>query len=177
MLNRLLIEHNHILKTLNLLEKQFLEICRGREPDYSIMRSIIVYIQEYPEQAHHPLEDVIFSILLERTEENKLILKLITDHTELEVITRNLRKSLELFTNSIVSKEVLIQQLSKFLKRQRQHLYLEEMKVYPLVQHLLTDKDWKHVKSIAQLIDDPVFGERTQYDDERLFREIEGDKY
>ena len=66
MLNRLLLEHDHILRKLNLLERQYLDMCRGKIPDFSLMRSIVVYIQEYPEKIHHPLEDMIFSILLER---------------------------------------------------------------------------------------------------------------
>lgn len=102
MLSSLLIEHDHIRKTLNLLEMQFLDLCRDRTPDYSIMLSIVVYIQEYPEQVHHPLEEAIFSILLKRvSDEGKLIRELVTDHTELEVVTRGLRRSVELFSNGI----------------------------------------------------------------------------
>lgn len=174
MLARLLIDHDHILKTLNLLEKQFLDLCRGGTPDYSLLRSIIVYIQEYPEQAHHPLEDMIFSILLQRVDDIKLIQDLITDHTELEVVTRKLRESLESLKRGAVSKEDLKTQLSTFLVRQRRHLYIEEIKVYPLIQSVLTKNDWKHVQSIVPLQDDPVFGVRTRSDYEQLSREIEG---
>jgi hemerythrin-like domain-containing protein len=139
------------------------------------MLSIVVYIQEYPEQAHHPLEDAIFSILLQRvSDEAKLIRELVTDHTEMEVITRNLRRSLELLKNGIGSKEKLKHQLSEFLFRQRRHLYIEEIKVYPLVKHVLTEQDWKDIQSMVPLMDDPVFGERTRSDYERLYREIEG---
>ncbi len=173
MLARLLIEHDNILKTLSLLEKQFLDLCRGGTPDYSLMRSIIVYIQEYPEQVHRPLEDMIFSILLERVDEIKLIQELITEHTELEIETRKLRESLELLKSGIVSKEELKKQLSSFLVRQRQHIYIEEVKVHPLIQSVLTKKDWNHVQSIVPLLDDPCFGERTQNDYELLYREIE----
>lgn len=170
---RLLIEHDHILKTLSLLEKQFLDLCRGGTPDYSLMRSIIVYIHEYPEQVHHPLEDMIYSILLERVDEIKLIQKLITEHTELEIETRKLKESLELLESGIVSKEELKEQLSSFLVKQRQHIYTEEVKVHPLIQSVLTKKDWNHVQSIVPLLDDPVFGERTQNDYELLYHEIE----
>lgn len=173
MLNKLLIEHDHILKTLNLLEKQFLYMCRGGSPDYSLMRSIIVYIQEYPEQAHHPLEDMIFSILLERVDDNQLIQKLITDHTELEGVTRKLRLSLELLKSGEISEDELKKKLSKFLVRQRQHLYIEELKIYPLVKSILTSDDWDRLQSTIPSLDDPVFGARTRNDYELLYREIE----
>jgi hemerythrin-like domain-containing protein len=171
-LNRLLVEHDHILRTLNLLEMQFLDLCRGKTPDYSMMRSIIVYVQEYPEQVHHPLEDMIFSILLERVDDVKFVQELITEHTQLEVIARKLRKSLELLNISISSKEELKQQLSKFLIGQRQHIYIEEVEVYPLVQSVLTEKDWKRLHSMVPILDDPAFGRRTRNDYDHLYREI-----
>jgi hemerythrin-like domain-containing protein len=174
MLNKLLIEHDHIRKTLNLLEMLFLDLCRGRTPDLSMMRSIVVYIQEYPEQSHHPLEDVIYSILLEREEKVRLLHDLVTDHTELELVTRKLRESVELYIKGTFSKEMLKHQLSTFLIRQRQHLYTEEIEIYPLAQRLLTKADWKKIQSSVLRKDDPVFGERTQSDYELLYREIEG---
>jgi hemerythrin-like domain-containing protein len=173
----LLIEHDHIQKTLNLLEIQFLDLCRDRAPDYAIMLSIVVYIQEYPEQAHHPVEDAIYSILLNRvSDEAGLIQEIVTDHTELEVISRNLRSSIELFKNGKGSMQELEQQLSEFLTRQRRHLYVEEMKVYPLMKRVLTARDWKDVQAMAPRMSDPVFGERTQNDYELLYRAI-GDRF
>ena len=151
MLARLLVEHDHILKTLNLLEMQFLDLCRGGTPDFSLMRSILEYIQEYPEQIHHPLEDRIYSILLERVDEVELIQELAAEHTELEKETRKLKNSLELLKSSVVSKEEIKKQLSTFLVRQRQHIYIEEEKVYPLIQSVLTQKDWKYVQSSVEL--------------------------
>jgi len=147
MLEKLLIEHEQILKTLNLLEMQFLEICRGSTPDYSLMRSIIEYMQDYPEQIHHPLEDSIFSILLERVDDVELIKELIAEHTELEFETRKLKQSLELLKSDVDSKEDIKQQLSAILIRQRKHIYVEEEVVYPLIRNNLTAKDWEHVQS------------------------------
>jgi len=174
MLNKLLIEHDHIRKTLNLLEMLFLDLCRGRTPDLSMMRSIVVYIQEYPEQSHHPLEDMIYSILLEREEKVSLLHDLVTDHTELELLTRKLRESLESYIKGTFSKEMLKHQLSTFLINQRQHLYSEEIEIYPLAQRILTKADWEKIQSSVLRKDDPVFGERTQNDYELLYREIEG---
>ena len=151
MLARLQVEHDQILKTLDMLEMQFLDICRGGTPDYSLMRSIIEYIQDYPEQVHHPLEDHVFSILLERVDEPELIKELITEHTELEMETRKLKNTLELLKSGVVSKEEIKNQLSTFLIRQRQHIYIEEEKVHPLIKSVLTEKDWEHVQSSVPL--------------------------
>jgi len=151
MLSRLLVEHDHILKTLSLLEMQFMDLCRGGTPDYSLMQSILEYVQEYPEQVHHPLEDKIFSILLERVDETELIQKLITEHAELEAETRKIRESVKLLESGKVSREEIINQLSTFLIRQRQHMYIEEEKVHPLIERVFTKEDWDHVQSAVPL--------------------------
>lgn len=174
MLTRLQTEHDHILKTLNLLEMQYMDLCRSKAPSYPIMRSIIVYIQEYPEQAHHPLEDALFSLLFKRVDNSKLIQDLISDHTELEVITRKLRQSLEVLQEGVLPMQAFTKDLSMFLTRQRRHVYIEEMEVYPLITQYITDEDWEKIQSTVALIDDPVFGERTRSDYELLYHEIEG---
>jgi len=174
MFNKLLIEHDHMRRTLNLLEMQFLDLCRNRTPDLTMMRSIVVYIQEYPEQAHRPLEDMIYSILLERKEKVMLIHDLLTEHTNLEVDARMLRESLDSYIEGTFSKEMLKYQMSTFLIRQRQHLYTEEIEIFPSAQRILTKADWKKIESAVTFVDDPVFGKRTQNDYELLYREIEG---
>jgi len=151
MLARLLVEHDHILKTLNLLEMQFMDLCRGGNPDYSLMRSILVYIQEYPEQVHHPLEDKIFSILLERVDEVEIIQELIAEHAELENETRKLGESARLLESGAGSKEEIKKQLSSFLIKQRRHMYIEEETVHPLIESALTEEDWSYVQTAVPL--------------------------
>ncbi len=174
MLNRLKVEHGQLLRKLNLLELQYLDMCRDKTPDYSLMRSIIVYIQEYPEQIHHPLEDMIYSILLGRVDDVEFVQKPISEHTQLEVFTRELRESLESLQGCTASNEKLKQQLSGFLVGQRQHIYTEESEVFPLVQSALTKEDWKRLQYMVPILDEPICGRRTWYDYERLSREIEG---
>ena len=174
MLNRLKVEHGQLLRKLNLLELQYLDMCRDKTPDYSLMRSIIVYIQEYPEKIHHPLEDMMYSILLERVDDVEFVQELISEHTQLEVVTRELRESLESLPRCTASNEQLKQQLSKFLVGQRQHIYTEESEVFPLAQSALTKEDWKRIQYMVPILDEPICGRRTWYDYERLSREIEG---
>jgi len=174
MLDRLKVEHGQILRKLNLLERQYLDMCRSKIPDYSLMQSIIVYIQEYPEQIHHPLEDMIYSIYLERVDDDEFVRKLIPEHTQLEVVTRELRESLESLPKCTASNEKFKQQLSEFLVGQRQHIYTEETEVFPLVQGALTIEDWERLQYMTPILDEPISGRWTWYDYERLSREIEG---
>ena len=173
-LDRLKVEHQQLLRKLNLLESQYLEMCRGDSPDFSLMHSIIVYIQEYPEQIHHPLEDMIYSILLERVDDAGFVEKLISEHTKMEVVTREIRESLESLPGCAASAEKLKQQLSEFLVGQRQHIYTEESEVLPLVQRALTQEDWDRLQYMMPILDEPIGGKRTWNDYMRLSREIDG---
>ena len=175
MILKLMEEHDHLRKTLNLLESQFLGLCRGEKPDYAILRVILVYVQEYLEQAHHPLEDIIFSVILKKGgEEAELARKLITDHTELEVITRKLRDSIEVLkSGASYDEEEFKQDIYAFLTRQQKHLYDEEMIMYPLVEKRLTKKEWKRIEAMAPKKEAPVFGEGKQGEYGLLYREIE----
>ena len=172
-LERLKVEHGQLLRKLDLLELQYLDMCRGITPDYHLMRSIIVYIQEYPEQIHHPLEDMIYATVLERLEDAELVRELISEHTQLEVGTRELRESLESLQRCAGSPNKLKQQLSEILVRQREHIYTEEVELFPLAQSVLTKKDWKQLQNMAPILDTPLRGRWTWYDYERLSREIE----
>lgn len=173
-ISKLLEEHDHIRKMLNLLEKLYLDLCRGKTQDYPLMLSSIVYTQEYLEQTHHPLEDEIFSILLERGgEETALVRELIKDHTELELVTQSALESLEsVMTGAHTGESGLKQDLATFLVHQREHLYKEENRVFPLINDVLTERDWKNLETAGPDIVDPVFGERTRSEYERLYREI-----
>jgi hemerythrin-like domain-containing protein len=171
---RLKVEHEQLLRKLNLLESQYFEMCRDKTPDYSLMHSIIVYIQEYPEQIHHPLEDMIYSILLKRVDDAEFVEKLISEHTKMEAVTREIRESLESLPGCAASGEKLMQQLSEFLVGQRQHIYTEESVVFPLVQRSLTAEDWKRLEYMTPILDEPIGGKRTWNDYMRLSREIDG---
>ena len=148
-------------------------MCRNKTTDYPLMRSIIVYIEEYPEQIHHPLEDMIYSILLERIDDVEYVQELISEHTQMEVTTRKLRESLESLPRSTAQNEELKQTLSEFLVSQRQHIHTEESVVFPLAQSALTKEDWKRVQYMTPILDEPICGRRTWYDYETLSREIE----
>jgi hemerythrin-like domain-containing protein len=173
-LNRLSLEHRLLLEKLDLLESQYLDMCRSKTPDYSLMRSIVVYIQEYPEQVHHPLEDMIYASFLERADDAAFVHKLISEHTQMEVVTLEIRELLEAMPGCAASGRKLKQRLSDYLVWQRRHIYSEESEVFPLMEKSLTEKDWERLQYMLPILDDPVRGGRTWYDYERLSREIEG---
>ena len=175
MISRLYFEHNHIRKTINLLEIQLIELCRYNKINYDMLYSLIVYLQEYPEASHHPIEDDLYSALLKLgLRENDIVRSVIKDHTELEKVTRYIRLMVEKHRHSKkTDQQELVAALSEFITRQRQHLYAEEMYLYPLVIKYVTDSEYVTIESHYSGKGNKIFGARTNEDYEALERKLE----
>ena len=80
----LLDDHTHMKMALDVLDNQHTVLIHGDRPNVDLMLNIIVYLQEYSEQVHHPAEDAIFSLLLTRDASTGEALRdLISDHTRM----------------------------------------------------------------------------------------------
>jgi len=174
-IQQLLEDHVHIQKTLNLLEKHYFEIVNGGNPDYGLMLTVIVYLQEYMEQVHHPMEDAFFSVLVKKkADTRKQIKELITDHTRMEIMTRRLREPLEKLKNGEHSSENELEEtIPILLERLRHHIQVEEESVFPLASQVMTMRDWESIKSMIPAIEDPVFGKPSGNDYRLLYQAID----
>jgi len=174
-IQKLLEDHLHIQKALNLLEKNFLLMDKGGDLDLGLMLSVIVYLQEYMEQVHHPMEDAIFSVLVKMsTGAREQIKELITDHTKMEIITRRLRESLEkLKCGEHTDKNELKKIIPILLERLRHHIQVEEETVFPLANQVMTRQDWESIKPMIPTIEDPVFGKPVTNDYRLLYQAID----
>ena len=56
-------EHRNIEKLLFVLERELGVFARGDRPDYEVVHAVIAYFQVYPDEYHHPLEDLVFDKL------------------------------------------------------------------------------------------------------------------
>ncbi len=175
MIKQLLEDHLHIQKTLNLLEKQYFEMVNGGNPDYGLMLTVIVYLQEYMEQVHHPVEDAFFSVLVKKKANTRdQIKELITDHTRMETMTRHLRKSLEkLKSGEYSGKNEVEETIPILLERLRRHIQVEEESVFPLASQVMTRQDWESIKPMIPAIEDPVFGKPSGNDYRLLYQAID----
>ena len=174
MIQTLLDDHAHMLLALDVLEKQYTRIAEGNSPDIELMLNVMVYLQEYSEQFHHPMEDAIFSVLLKRdASAGKQLRELIRDHTSLEIITRQLRETLEKQKDGKRANiDVLDEIIPTLLARLRQHLEYEEDTIFPMVDRVMTRLDWENIRSMTPGIDDPVFGKQLNNEYKPLYEAL-----
>ena len=65
-LNDLSTDHARIAKVLDELERQLDILADAGKPDYEVVRGAVEYLLVYPDQFHHPKEDLIYRRLRAR---------------------------------------------------------------------------------------------------------------
>ncbi|WP_248323807.1 MULTISPECIES: hemerythrin domain-containing protein [unclassified Caballeronia] len=132
-------------------------------PDPIVLRAMLYYIREYPEQIHHPLEDrYLFAALRKRTDDLDDVLdELECEHIEGAVRLRNLEHALtryELKGDAVrLNLQTLMEEYVAFASNHRR---VEESLILPAAERLLTDSDWARIDAAFEERFDP-FGDAT----------------
>jgi hemerythrin-like domain-containing protein len=86
-------EHVNFARLLDLLEKQVAAFHVGEQPNYDLMLDVVYYLRHYPDQVHHPQEDVAFARVLERDPTMKSqIDRLMQEHHVIAAVGETLRE-------------------------------------------------------------------------------------
>ena len=135
----------------------------GPAPDPIVLRAMLYYIREYPEQFHHPMEDrFLFAALRSRTDDFDDVLdELQCEHIEGDVRLRNLEHALTRFELKgeavLLGLRTLMEQYVDFCANHRR---VEETVIIPAAERFLTEADWACLDAAVERRLDP-FGEAT----------------
>jgi hemerythrin-like domain-containing protein len=167
-------DHINISRVLDVLEQQLARLESGERPDYYLMTKSAEYIQEYPDIFHHPREDAMFAVYLEDHKEGReQIEALQKEHEELRALTVSLRETVEcLFHGGVVGRDEVLDQITHFIDRQREHIGKEESEVFPMIKAALTAEQWGRIDAMVPVVADPVFGPNLKSQYESLYRRI-----
>jgi hemerythrin-like domain-containing protein len=155
----LLEEHRNIDKLLLVLEHELEVFDRSEEPDYEILQAVIQYFQDYPENCHHPKEDMVFEKLKVR---DPAAANRIGDvEAEHQVETMRLRRLVEAVEEILAGREFLRQTfhdvVHDFIEHQRQHMDKEERLLFPAAVKGLRPDDWAEIDARLNDRKDPLF--------------------
>jgi hemerythrin-like domain-containing protein len=155
----LLEEHRNIDKLLLVLEHELEVFDRSEEPDYEILQAVIQYFQDYPENFHHPKEDMVFEKLKVR---DPAAANRIGDvEAEHQVETMRLRRLVEAVEEILAGREFLRQTfhdvVHDFIEHQRQHMDKEERLLFPAAVKGLRPDDWAEIDARLNDRKDPLF--------------------
>jgi hemerythrin-like domain-containing protein len=142
----------------------------GARPDFRAFRAIVRYVDEYPEQYHHPKEErYLLEPLKKRAREGaEMARKIEAEHREGARLVRELERALVIFEDrwpegwGDFSRAV-----EAFCAFEFAHMAAEERELLPLAQRCLTEEDWSEADAGFAAHADPIVDLR-----ERGFRAL-----
>jgi hemerythrin-like domain-containing protein len=155
----LLEEHQNIEKLLLVLDHELEIFDRSGRPDYEILQTIIQYFQDYPENCHHPKEELIFEKL--KLRDPAAARRFGDVEAEHAVETRRLRSFARAVRYILADQEFLRETfhlaVHDFIEHQREHLKKEERLLFPAALKALQSEDWAAIDARLDDRKDPLF--------------------
>jgi hemerythrin-like domain-containing protein len=123
-----------MLRSMHLLVAQAQR--EGRDPDFSVLRAMLFYVDEFPERLHHPKEStLLFPALRQRCPELRGTLdRLDADHGNGETAIRALAHALLAWeVLGLPRRQPFIDALDRYIDGYLSHMAAEEQEVLPAV--------------------------------------------
>ena len=153
---------------------------RDTLPDFSVLRAMLFYVDEFPERLHHTKESkLLFPKVRARTTEADAVLdRLERDHRRGERAIRYLEHDMLGFEmmgegpEGAQRREQFERSMKQYVQFYLDHMRLEEDVVLPLAEKLLTAEDWAEIDAAFTKNRDPLTGHEPDNAYRPLFRKI-----
>lgn len=170
-------DHIHLARLLTILEQQSQRFTSmDEEPDLLLMMDIAEYIHNYPDLVHHPKENQVYAVFARQSDQAKDVLEtLLHQHDSMPSTTTDFQEMLRNAAHggSIIDKQTLKSRLDEFIRLQKIHMDLEEEKLFPLINEVLSDQDWAALEQGISDAKDPLFGDKILDHYQKLYQCIE----
>ena len=143
-------------------------------PRFQVLRSMLRYIDEYPERLHHPKEDEhLFARLKARAPEARLLIEeLQAEHEEGARLIRELERALLFFEEGWPAGALEFRKtLDAYAEFHWKHMRKEEDQLLPLAERHLLPEDWRVIDAAFASNTDPIAGMHER-DFQSLFSRI-----
>jgi len=147
----------------------------GTLPDFTVLRAMLFYVDEFPEKRHHRKEsELFFPKLRARTPMSRDLLDhLDGDHGRGERRVRDLEHELLGFEMLGEPRRVAFEQAAeRYVDFYLAHMALEEQQVFPLAERVLTPQDWAELDEAFAANRDPLTGHEPEAEYQALFTRI-----
>lgn len=146
-------------------------------PDFTALRAMLFYVDEFPEQRHHRKEsELLFPKLRARTPlAREMLDRLDDDHSRGEHMIRTLEHALLGFEMLGEPRRLAFEQTAqRYVDFYLAHMALEEREILPLAERVLTEQDWADLDEAFVANRDPLTGHDPEPDYRALFTRIVG---
>ena len=148
-------EHSSMRNLLDLIER---EVKRPDQPDYGLLHEVMAYCRTYPDQFHHPKEDLIYrAICRHDPRATPAIEDLEAEHEELAIASQEfadlVEQGLATGTRPPGFNEIGL----AFVAQYRQHIVKEDREFFPSAVEILSPEEWRELSEQINHPGDPLF--------------------
>jgi hemerythrin-like domain-containing protein len=169
-------EHQALAAMLRSLPMLLAQARReNKQPDFSVVRAMLFYIDEFPERLHHTKEsELLFPKVRARVPElGDTLDRLDRDHGQGERAVRELEHLLLAFEVMGESRRDAFEQaVERYIASYLNHMAVEETEILPAAQAHLTPEDWAELDAAFAANKDPLAGHEPDDGYRPLFRKI-----
>ncbi|TXS96163.1 alpha/beta hydrolase fold domain-containing protein [Parahaliea maris] len=155
-------EHKYVFRLLDLLDDEAATLAKGSAADVQCIADILYYLTHYPDRFHHPKEDLIFDRMGEAdSKTHSVITRLRRGHEEITRLGLALAGQVDDVGKSRSKKQrkSFADELQAYIRGLRDHMHLEEARVFQPAMDLLARSDWEAIDRKIKPVVDPVFGD------------------
>ncbi|WP_372598234.1 hemerythrin domain-containing protein [Amphritea sp.] len=165
LLNELHQDHVNLNKLLAVLGNKLEKLKQGEMPNFVLLADAIDYITSYADAYHHPVEDQMYEFFKDSgcPELDQAISRCVEEHRQLKQSSHEIIEAVDcILSDAVVPMDKFADKLENFLDAQIEHLNLEEGTLFPLLDEVATDEQWKALESLLPKMADPLFGEKQK---------------
>lgn len=150
---------------------------RGGKPNFELLRALLQYIDQFPDQFHHPKEDhYLFRLMLLRAPESAaLIHRLEDEHKVNKGLMISLCNRLNVWAANPDRRDALLRfqaEVQYYADFHWAHMRREENELFPIAQQALNPEDWAEIDDAFAGNEDPLFGLTAKEHYDELLRRI-----
>ena len=152
-------DHRNMSIVLDLLDEVVQATTAGEDPDFELIDEIMRYMTVYPDAVHHPKEDIVYHQLrVERPDLAEGLDDVPADHLAIAELGTALRDDVEAINmGGAVRRQKLIDDMSGYVDRLRQHMNWEESDLFKRIDQMLEENKPEVDVSQYDHSKDPVF--------------------
>jgi hemerythrin-like domain-containing protein len=155
------IDHYRMAKLLQLVERQATSVAHGGPVNYRLLESAFDYLSTYPDQCHHPKEDLVYRKLVSRHPEMaESVADMVKEHETLADLTHNVMRAVR--APDALANNELARQLAEFVSFYRRHMLMEDRHFFPAALERLSRVDLEEIDFALFDAPDPLVDEESE---------------
>lgn len=159
-LERIDAEHKVIAAMMTALEAETAALETQGFFDLDLVRLILRYMYDYPDRFHHPKEEVLFDVAAAKNADfAERVQGLRGQHDDLPSMTENLMATIDAIEmGESLPRQQVLSALKTYAVRQREHIASERDDIFPALEGVLSDDDWRAAAERIAEMEDPLTG-------------------